>query len=340
LDVRNLEVSFHVRDGVVHAVRGLSLRLRRGECLCIMGESGCGKSSAVQALTGLLPMPPARIDGGEAAFSCGIDLIRSSVRQRRAILGKEIGIIFQDPLTSLNPTMTVYRQIAEILLAHTRLDRRTRHRRILEILELVGIPEPEKRLQSYPHELSGGMRQRLMIAIALICNPKLLIADEPTSALDASIQAQVLALIKQLAQTFEMATLLITHDPGVVAQMADRVAVMYAGKIVEEGSVDQIFHSPKHPYTIALQRAIPKDSSREPLEYIPGTPPDLFAPPPGCGFAARCGSAMRICHLAQPEEIEIGHGRVSCWRHHRLWERFRDSGIPRVAQERAARASI
>jgi oligopeptide transport system ATP-binding protein len=222
----------------------------------------------------------------------------------------------------------VAQQISETLLLHTTLSAKERNARVFELLELVRIPEPKKRLHQYPHELSGGMRQRVMIAMALACNPKVLIADEPTTALDVTIQAQILALIKELAQKLHMAVVLITHDLGVVAQMAHRVAVMYAGKIVEEGTVDDIFYRSKHPYTLGLKRAMPKESNTERLLSIPGTPPDLFAPPAGCGFAARCPSAMVLCHTHEPTEIANGLCRVSCWLHHPLAEPHRaQSGV-------------
>jgi oligopeptide transport system ATP-binding protein len=331
LQVNNLKVSFHTPKGRVQAVRGVSFSLIRGECLCIVGESGSGKSVSAQAVMGILPMPPARIDGGEALLD-GKDLIGMSHEERRAFLGKHISMIFQDPLASLNPTMTIHDQIAEMLIAHTSLNRRERHEKVIDLAHLAGIPEPERQLRRYPHEFSGGMRQRFMIAMALACNPEILIADEPTSALDVSIQAQILTLLKQLANKFDMSTILITHDLGVVAQMADRVAVMYGGKIVEEGAVDDIFYASKHPYTHALLRAMPKRDVREPLEYIAGTPPDMLTPPPGCAFAARCPGAMKICHLSDPEEIKFTGGRVSCWIHSDPAEqRRRFSGISMIS---------
>lgn len=317
LDLKNLEVNFKVHGGRVFAVRDVSFFVREGECLCVVGESGSGKSVTVQALMGILPMPPASITGGTATLN-GTNLLTMSNSERRKILGKDIAMIFQDPLTSLNPTLTVYDQIAESLTLHTNFNRQQKHNRVIELLELVRIPEPQKRVHQYPHELSGGMRQRVMIAMALACNPKVLIADEPTTALDVTIQAQILALIKELAQKFRMAVILITHDLGVVAQMAQRVAVMYAGKIVEEGPVDEVFYRSKHPYTLGLKRAMPKESSEEKLESIPGTPPDLFSPPKGCGFAARCPSAMEICHVQQPSEYAHLKCRVSCWLHHSM----------------------
>ena len=329
LSIQNLVVNFSVHGGQVYAVRDVSFEVRKGECLCVVGESGSGKSVTVQALMGLLPTPPAKILGGKALIE-GKDLVQMSTGERRKILGKDIAMIFQDPMASLNPTMTVGNQIGESIALHTDLPADKRHARILELLDLVRIPEPKRRIDQYPHELSGGMRQRVMIAMALACNPKVLIADEPTTALDVTIQAQILTLIRELAKKLDMATILITHDLGVVAQMADRVAVMYAGKIVEEGLVDQVFYQPKHPYTLGLKRAMPKESGSgsDPLEPIPGTPPDLFAPPPGCAFSARCPNAMVICHAHQPKEMREGTARVSCWLHHSNGVESRaDSGV-------------
>lgn len=317
LDVRDLEVTFQVHGGTVRAVRGVSFHVNAGECLCVVGESGCGKSVSVQALMGLLPSPPARIDNGRAMME-GRDLLRLTPRERREIMGARIAMIFQDPLTSLNPTMTVFDQIAESLRLHTTMTAARRRERVIELLELVRIPEPLKRLKQYPHEFSGGMRQRVMIAMALACDPKVLIADEPTTALDVTIQAQILALIKDLSKRLGMATILITHDLGVVARMADRVAVMYAGRVVEEAPVDAIFGNPRHPYTIGLREAMPGDGHIEtdPLRPIPGTPPDLFAPPPGCAFAARCPDAMVICRQRGPADHPREGGRVACWKEH------------------------
>lgn len=314
LQVQNLSVNFRVYGGQVYAVRDVSFHVRAGECLCIVGESGSGKSVTVQSLMGL---SSGQITGGKALLN-GKDLIKMTHGERRKLLGKDIAMIFQDPLASLNPTMTIGNQIEEAIKLHTTLDASARKKRVIELLELVRIPEPRRRIGQYPHELSGGMRQRVMIAMALSCNPKVLIADEPTTALDVTIQAQILALIQELARRFNMATILITHDLGVVAQMAERVAVMYAGKIVEEGTVDEVFYASKHPYTVGLKRAMPKDtgSLNEPLQPIPGTPPDLFAPPLGCAFAARCSAALTICHRKQPPETRAGSARVSCWLHH------------------------
>lgn len=314
LEVKNLSVNFRVYGGQVYAVRDVSFSVSAGECLCIVGESGSGKSVTVQSLMGL---SSGQITGGTASLN-GQDLIKMPQKERRKLLGKEIAMIFQDPLASLNPTMSIGNQIEESLKLHTAMTAAERRDRVIQLLELVRIPEPKRRIAQYPHELSGGMRQRVMIAMALSCNPKVLIADEPTTALDVTIQAQILALIQELAKKFNMATILITHDLGVVAQMADRVAVMYAGKIVEEGTVDNVFYASKHPYTVGLKRAMPKDSGSvsEPLQPIPGTPPDLFAPPLGCAFAARCPSAMSVCHRKQPPEQAMNGMRASCWLHH------------------------
>ncbi len=338
LDIRNMEVSFSVHAGNVYAVRNVSFKVHEGECLSIVGESGSGKSVTVQALMGLLPMPPAKLLGGEA-YVLGTDILKLSTSEKRKVLGRDIAMIFQDPLTSLNPTMTIGNQIAETLVIHTDLSSAARRDRVLELLELVRIPEPGRRIDQYPHELSGGMRQRVMIAMALACNPKVLIADEPTTALDVTIQAQILSLIKELAQKFKMAIVLITHDLGVVAQMADRVAVMYAGKIVEEGTVDDIFYRSAHPYTLGLKGAMPKVEQSGRLESIPGTPPDLFSPPPGCAFSARCPSALAVCHTHQPPEFKILNGSVSCWLHHGMAKAHRKgAGVAEVNVEQGVEA--
>ena len=337
LEVNNLSVNFRVYGGQVYAVRDVSFRVNAGECLCIVGESGSGKSVTVQSLMGL---SSGQITAGTARLN-GQDLIKMPQKERRKLLGKDIAMIFQDPLASLNPTMSIGNQIEESLKLHTSMTPAERKERVIQLLELVRIPEPKRRIAQYPHELSGGMRQRVMIAMALSCNPKVLIADEPTTALDVTIQAQILALIQELARKFNMATILITHDLGVVAQMADRVAVMYAGKIVEEGPVDNVFYASKHPYTVGLKRAMPKDSGSvsEPLQPIPGTPPDLFAPPPGCAFAARCPSAMSVCHKKQPPEQSMNGVRASCWLHHTHAAHLRSAagvtgfGAPRSAEE-------
>lgn len=315
LDVEHLAVNFKVHGGEVKAVRDVSFQVRRGETLCIVGESGSGKSVTVQALMGILPTPPAKIMSGKALLDGKRDILTLTTKELRKVLGVEIAMIFQDPLASLNPTMTVKKQIEETLILHTKMNSSQREQRVLELLDLVRIPEAKQRLHQYPHELSGGMRQRVMIAMALACNPKILIADEPTTALDVTIQAQILALIKEISQKLQMATILITHDLGVVANMADRVIVMYAGKIVEVGTVDDIFYRSKHPYTQGLKLAMPEDdgASRRSLQPIRGTPPDLFHAPQGCAFASRCEYAMTICHLRQPPELTQGSARISCW---------------------------
>lgn len=335
LEVKGLSVNFKVYGGEVYAVRDVSFDVRAGECLCIVGESGSGKSVTVQSLMGL---SSGIITSGKAMLH-GSNLLTMTHNERRKLLGKDIAMIFQDPLASLNPTMTIGNQIEESLRLHTQMNKTERKNRVIELLELVRIPEPKRRIEQYPHELSGGMRQRVMIAMALSCNPKVLIADEPTTALDVTIQAQILALIQELTHRFNMATILITHDLGVVAQMADRVAVMYAGKIVEEGSVDDVFYRSKHPYTVGLKRAMPNDAGSvdEPLRPIPGTPPDLFAPPAGCAFAARCPSALSICHSKQPPESHQGKVRASCWLHHEMAAEYRHeagvSGFEMIEQE-------
>ncbi|CAM3239112.1 ABC transporter ATP-binding protein [Brevibacillus invocatus] len=320
LDVKDLHVSFHTYAGEVKAVRGVNFHVNRGEAVAIVGESGCGKSVTAQSLMKLIPMPPGEIKKGEILFN-GENLVNKSNKQMEAIRGKEIGMIFQDPMTSLNPTMTIGNQITEGLIKHQNMSRTDARKRAIELLTIVGIPQPEKRVEQYPHEFSGGMRQRAMIAIALACSPKLLIADEPTTALDVTIQAQILDLMKDLQKKLGTSIILITHDLGVVAEMCDRVIVMYAGKVIETGTVDDIFYNPQHPYTKGLLRSVPRlDLNRdEPLTPIFGTPPDLLRPPTGCGFTARCESAMRVCQEMDPELVEVsGSQRAACWLQHPL----------------------
>lgn len=320
LDVKDLHVSFHTYAGEVKAVRGVNFHVNRGEAVAIVGESGCGKSVTAQTLMKLIPMPPGKIKKGEILFN-GENLVNKTNKQMEAIRGKEIGMIFQDPMTSLNPTMTIGNQITEGLIKHQNMSRTDARKRAIELLTIVGIPQPEKRVEQYPHEFSGGMRQRAMIAIALACSPKLLIADEPTTALDVTIQAQILDLMKDLQKKLGTSIILITHDLGVVAEMCDRVIVMYAGKVIETGTVDDIFYNPQHPYTKGLLRSVPRlDLNRdEPLTPIFGTPPDLLRPPTGCGFTARCESAMRVCQEMDPELVEVsGSQRAACWLQHPL----------------------
>lgn len=320
LDVKDLHVSFHTYAGEVKAVRGVTFHVNRGEAVAIVGESGCGKSVTAQSLMKLIPMPPGEIKKGEILFN-GEDLVKKSNKQMEAIRGKEIGMIFQDPMTSLNPTMTIGSQITEGLIKHQNMSRADARKRAIELLTMVGIPQPEKRVEQYPHEFSGGMRQRAMIAIALACSPKLLIADEPTTALDVTIQAQILDLMKELQKKTGTSIILITHDLGVVAEMCDRVIVMYAGKVIESGTVDDIFYNPQHPYTKGLLRSVPRlDLNRdEPLTPIYGTPPDLLRPPTGCAFTARCESAMRVCQEYDPEWTNVSSTQsTACWLQHPL----------------------
>jgi oligopeptide transport system ATP-binding protein len=320
LEVKDLHVSFHTYAGEVKAVRGVNFHVNRGEAVAIVGESGCGKSVTAQSLMKLIPMPPGQIKQGEIIFN-GEDIVQKSSKEMESIRGKEIGMIFQDPMTSLNPTMTIGNQIMEGLIKHQNMSKAAARERAIELLTTVGIPQPEKRVHQYPHEFSGGMRQRAMIAIALACSPKLLIADEPTTALDVTIQAQILDLMKDLQKKMGTSIILITHDLGVVADMCDRVIVMYAGKVIETGTVDDIFYNPQHPYTKGLLRSVPRlDLNRdEPLMPIFGTPPDLLRPPVGCGFTARCESAMRVCQEYDPQLQEISKTqRAACWLQHPL----------------------
>lgn len=313
LEVNNVEVSFDTYMGEVKAVRGVSFSLEKGETLAVVGESGSGKSVTSKSLMRLLP-PRGRIKGGQILLE-GKNLGALSERQMQDVRGSEIAMIFQDPMTSLNPTMTIGRQITEGLVKHQKIGRAEATKRALELLALVGIPNPETRIKQYPHQLSGGMRQRVIIAIALASNPKILIADEPTTALDVTIQAQILELMKEIQAKTGTSIILITHDLGVVANMAARVAVMYAGKIVETGTVDEIFYQPKHPYTWGLLASMPKlHTATETLASIPGTPPDLVNPPTGCAFAARCPYAMQICLAYQPEATTCSKTHTAaCW---------------------------
>jgi len=325
LTVRDLAVEFATYGGTVKAVRGVSFDLYPGEVLAIVGESGCGKSVTCQSLLGLIPCPPGRVTKGSAKVS-DKELLGMKAVHLEDVRGSDLGMIFQDPLSSLNPTMTVGRQIAEVLIRHRKMSQKSARLEALHLMRLVQIPEAESRIDQYPHQFSGGMRQRIMIAIALACKPKVLIADEPTTALDVTIQGQILELLKDLQREINMAVILITHDLGVVASVADRVAVMYAGEIVETGSVEDIFAQPSHPYTIGLQQAIPNPlhPDKRDLRAIPGSPPDLFSPPVGCGFAARCPHAMEVCVAFAPPQFKIEPKNASkhldryssCWLHH------------------------
>jgi oligopeptide transport system ATP-binding protein len=306
LEVKNLEVSFQTYGGEVQAVRDVSFDLYKGETLAIVGESGSGKSVMTQSIMKLIPMPPGKIKGGKILFN-GEDLVLKSDKEMEKVRGKEISMIFQDPMTSLNPTMKIGHQIMEVLIKHQNYSKAKAKERAIELLKLVGIPMPEKRVNQYPHEFSGGMRQRAMIAIALAARPKLLIADEPTTALDVTIQAQILELMKKLQEQFHTSIIFITHDLGVVANVADRVAVMYAGKIVEMGKVDEIFYDPRHPYTWGLLASMPslESDDKEELAAIPGTPPDLTNPPKGDAFAPRNPYALAIDLEQEPPMFQI-----------------------------------
>lgn len=316
LDVKNLTTSFFTDDGVATAVDDVSFHINRGETLAMVGESGCGKSVTSLSILRLIPSPPGKIVSGQIIFN-GEDILAKSTEEMRTIRGNSISMIFQEPMTSLNPVFTCGEQIAEAVELHQKVSRKEAMERAIEMLRLVGIPNPERRVHEYPHQLSGGMRQRVMIAMALSCNPKLLIADEPTTALDVTIQAQILDLMRRLKKEFGMSILLITHDLGVVAEMAERVVVMYAGVIVEEAAVTDLFESPLHPYTHGLLESIPRlDAERKRLHVIEGTVPNLLKLPPGCRFAPRCPHAHERCRVAQPPLVPVGPNRsVACWLH-------------------------
>jgi peptide/nickel transport system ATP-binding protein len=316
LDIQGLKTHFKTDDGWLHAVDGVDLSIEAGETVCVVGESGCGKSVTAKTVMKLIDMPPGRIVAGRVLWQ-GRDLVPLSAAEMRKIRAKEIAIVFQEPMTSLNPVYTVGEQIAESVRLHDGVSKAEALNRAVEMLKLVNIPTPERRVKDYPHQFSGGMRPRVMIAIALACNPKLLIADEPTTALDVTIQAQILDLMQALKDRLGMAVMLITHAMGVVAEVAQKVVVMYAGQVVEEAPVAALFAQPRHPYTRGLIRSIPRiDLSaqhRQRLEAIPGTVPNLIAPAPGCRFAARCRHAAAECGAATPalREIAPGH-KVAC----------------------------
>ncbi|MEC8059075.1 MAG: ABC transporter ATP-binding protein [Pseudomonadota bacterium] len=317
MSVNDLHVEFDTYGGVVKAVRGVSFDVHPGQTLAIVGESGCGKSVTVQSLMGLIPMPPGRITQGTATLN-GQDILGSKVIDGNDIRGDQVSMIFQDPMTSLNPTMNIGNQIAETLQVHRGYSHRDAFKRAVELLELTKIPEAAKRAKQYPFEFSGGMLQRAMIAMAIACEPTILIADEPTTALDVTIQAQILDLLNDLQQETQMSIILITHDLGVVARMADEVMVMYAGQVVEHGSVDDIFYRSAHPYTLGLRGAMPTNNreGNQTLVPIDGSPPDLFQPPAGCGYCARCPHAMKICQSDAPAIATMSSEHWSrCWLH-------------------------
>ncbi|SFZ85586.1 oligopeptide transport system ATP-binding protein [Devosia enhydra] len=318
LEVRNLCTRFDTAEGTVHAVNGISYRVEPGETIAVVGESGSGKSVSMMSMLGLLPSPPARIAGGEVLFK-GQDLLKLDRKAMRKLNGNEIGMIFQDPMSSLNPVLTVGFQIGEAVRVHQKLDREAARKRAEELLGLVGIPDPARRLKQFPHQFSGGMRQRVMIAMALACEPALLIADEPTTALDVTIQAQILRLVKRLRQKMGMSVIWITHDLGVVARLAERVVVMYAGTIVEDAAVSQFYARPRHPYSMGLLGSLPRLDAGpgSKLQAIGGQPPNLVRPPVGCAFAPRCRYALPLCREAPPPLEQVGptdRDRVACWR--------------------------
>lgn len=315
LEIKDLRTKFHTQEGTIHAVNGVSLHLEEGETLGIVGESGCGKSVTMLSVMGLIPQPPGKIHAQGILFNKK-NLLRLQGEEMRKIRGAQIAMIYQDPMTSLNPVFTVGYQIREAMQVHSDVSKDQAQKRTVELLNLVGIPDAQDRIGDYPHQFSGGMRQRAIIAMALACDPKLLIADEPTTALDVTIQAQIIDLVKRLRDQLGMSLIWITHDLGVIAGLADRVAVMYAGFIVEEGSIDQIYDDPRHPYTQALFQSLPRLDSGPGEELIPieGLPPDLYEPPTMCPFAPRCEFVKEKCWNENPvsREVEPGH-TIACW---------------------------
>jgi len=319
LKVRNLSTYFFTEDGVVRAVDGVSLDIHRGEIVGLVGESGCGKTVTALSIMRLIPSPPGRIVSGEIWFE-GVDLLKLDDDGIRSIRGHKIAMVFQEPMTSLNPVLTIGRQLTEPLEVHLKMEPRQARARAIELLEMVGIPEPHQRIDSYPHQFSGGMRQRVMIAMALACSPRLLLADEPTTALDVTIQAQILELMTQLTRELGTAVLIITHNLGVVARYAQRVYVMYAGKVVETAPAMELYHRPHHPYTLGLLRSVPRlDQGRKArLEPIEGFPPDMVHMPPGCAFHPRCPFRTERCQVEGPPLVAVGpEHMVACWE----WQR-------------------
>jgi oligopeptide transport system ATP-binding protein len=315
LDVRGLETHFKARGYTVHAVNGVSFSVEEGETLAIVGESGCGKSVSVMSVLQLIPTPPGKVVAGEAYFE-GKDLLKMSDAEIRWVRGAQISMVFQDPMTSFNPVLTIRQQVVEPLQIHADLSAEEATARVTEMLELVRIPNAKDRLDDYPYQFSGGMRQRAMIAMALVCNPKLMIADEPTTALDVTVQAQIIELAKQLRDEMGMATIWITHDLGVVAGLADRVSVMYAGFIIEEAPVEALYASPQHPYTIGLMDSLPRmdELDHRRLSSIDGMPPVLVSKPDYCPFLRRCNHAVERCRAENPPLVDLGGGhRVACW---------------------------
>lgn len=328
LEVKDLKVSFKTFFGEVEAVRGISFTVPKSETVAIVGESGCGKSVTANSIMKLLPDPPAFYKGGQILFD-GEDIVPKTEKEMENLRGNRISMVFQDPMTSLNPTMKVGNQIIEGILKHEKISKEEARKKAINILNLVSVPEPEKRMKQYPHEFSGGMRQRVMIAIAMVLDPQLMIADEPTTALDVTVQAQILDLMKKLQKELGMSIILITHDLGVVADMSNKVEVMYAGQILEEGLTDDIFYKTKHPYTKKLLASVPRIdmNKNDKLNDIKGTPPDLYIPPKGCPFYDRCDVAMKICKDHMPEFTDFGGGhRCRCWLYHPMCKQNQEGG--------------
>jgi oligopeptide transport system ATP-binding protein len=315
LQVKDLQTQFFTQDGIVKAVDGVSFSLGEGETLGIVGESGCGKSVTVLSIMRLIPNPPGKTVGGQVLFD-GEDLLKVDDEEIRRVRGNKIAMIFQDPMTSLNPVLTICRQVSESLELHLNMSKDAARKRSIELLELVGIPEAAKRIDNYPHQFSGGMRQRVMIAMGLSCNPQLLIADEPTTALDVTIQAQIIDLVKRLQQELGMAVIWITHDLGVVAGMCKRVIIMYAGNIIEQAPVEEVYANPRHPYALGLLASIPRlDAVRKSrLSPIEGLPPDLIDMPDACPFNPRCQYVQDICRQKKPQLRSVGpEHQIACW---------------------------
>lgn len=316
LDVENLRVSYHTYAGEVKAVRGVSFNLNKGETLAIVGESGCGKTVTAKAIMRLIKTPPGEIKEGSKIIFDNKNILEMNKVELRKLRGEDISMIFQDPMISLNPTMKIDKQIAENLLIHRGMKKEEAYKEAVRMLEIVNIPNAAIRAKQYPFEFSGGMRQRVMIAMALVCNPKILIADEPTTALDVTIQAQIINLIRALQKKTETAVMIITHDLGIVANIAQRIQVMYAGKIIERGTTEEIFYNPKHPYTWALLKSVPRLDTKHKKELysIKGTPPDLIKPPLGCAFASRCDYCMPICKKQSPSKTTLSETHeANCW---------------------------
>jgi oligopeptide transport system ATP-binding protein len=340
LQVNDLKTYFYTEEGVVKAVDGVSYYLDEGETLGLVGESGCGKSVSALSILKLIPQPPGKIVGGEILFE-GKDLLKLDEEEIRHIRGNRIAMIFQEPMTSLNPVLTIGRQLTEALELHLKLDKQAATKRAAELLEMVGIPDAAARLRDYPHQFSGGMRQRVMIAMALACNPKLLLADEPTTALDVTIQAQILEVLARLSRELGTAVIIITHNLGVVARYANRVNVMYAGKVIETASAKELYANPRHPYTLGLLKSVPRldQTRRDRLDPIEGSPPDLVRLGPGCSFYPRCKYRIDKCLTESPPLLSVGEAHLSaCWRANELDQEAASSAV--VAEDKAAAGGV